>query len=134
MSDSKYERDLVEKLISDGFFARRVAGSGTPDVIAVRDGVPFLIEVKSSKKKKRYLSSSGRHDERSQFFSLILSKKKYKTQTHIFYRYKSRGRGNKWRVYDVPKKKEEIKLDQTEKSIILTWDDCYPYKEWVNNV
>ena len=49
------ERQLVEKLVEEGWVVHRVAGSGMKDsaicdLIAIRDGVPHLIEVKSRKK------------------------------------------------------------------------------------
>jgi Holliday junction resolvase len=52
---SRRERELLEKLNDDGFIAHRIAGSGTNvsavcDLIAVKEGMPFFVEVKSRKK------------------------------------------------------------------------------------
>ena len=49
------EREFLDHLIKDGFVAHRIAGSGKGDdaicdLIAIKDGIPHLIEVKSRKK------------------------------------------------------------------------------------
>ena len=52
---SRRERELLEKLAKEGFLCHRIAGSGKAetaicDIIAIRNGEPHLIEVKSRKK------------------------------------------------------------------------------------
>jgi len=52
---SRRERQLLEKLNKEGFVAHRIAGSGVGvdaicDLIAIKNGVPHFIEVKSRKK------------------------------------------------------------------------------------
>ena len=52
---SRRERELLEKLAKEGFLCHRIAGSGKGDtaicdIIAIKDGVSHLIEVKSRKK------------------------------------------------------------------------------------
>ena len=49
------ERELLNKLAGEGFVVHRIAGSGVGldaicDLIAIKDGIPHLIEVKSRKK------------------------------------------------------------------------------------
>ncbi|MBW2993129.1 Holliday junction resolvase [Candidatus Woesearchaeota archaeon] len=55
------ERELVHKLWSNGWCAHRIAGSGSsrypsPDIIAANGNKKIAIEVKSTKKDKRYFS------------------------------------------------------------------------------
>ena len=52
---SRRERELLEKLSNEGYLCHRIAGSGVGetaicDLIAIKAGVPHLIEVKSRKK------------------------------------------------------------------------------------
>lgn len=52
---SRRERQLLEKLSKDGYLCHRIAGSGVGetaicDIIAIKNGIPHLIEVKSRKK------------------------------------------------------------------------------------
>ena len=52
---SRRERQFLEKLTKEGYLCHRIAGSGVGstaicDIIAIKDGVPHLIEVKSRKK------------------------------------------------------------------------------------
>jgi Holliday junction resolvase len=52
---SRRERQLLEKLSTEGYLCHRIAGSGVGetaicDLIAIKAGVPHLIEVKSRKK------------------------------------------------------------------------------------
>lgn len=52
---SRRERQLLEKLSKEGYLCHRIAGSGVGetaicDIIAIKGGVPHLIEVKSRKK------------------------------------------------------------------------------------
>jgi Holliday junction resolvase len=52
---SRRERQLVEFLNKQGYVCHRVAGSGhmesaTCDLVAIKNGKPFLVEVKSRKK------------------------------------------------------------------------------------
>jgi len=52
---SRRERELLMKMSAEGFLCHRIAGSGVGetaicDIIAIKDGVPHLIEVKSRKK------------------------------------------------------------------------------------
>lgn len=49
------EREFLEKLTKDGFVAHRIAGSGKGedaicDLIAIKEGIPHFVEVKSRKK------------------------------------------------------------------------------------
>ena len=59
---SKYERELFQKFIENGYRAVRVAGSGVMenaecDIIAGKKGVgKYCIEVKSSKKPIKYVT------------------------------------------------------------------------------
>ncbi len=51
---SRRERELLEKLTREGFIVHRVAGSGLGeeavcDLIAIKNGIPHLIECKSRK-------------------------------------------------------------------------------------
>jgi len=52
---SRRERELLEKMSKEGYLCHRIAGSGVGetaicDLIAIKGGVPHLIEVKSRKK------------------------------------------------------------------------------------
>jgi len=52
---SRRERELLMKMSTEGYLCHRIAGSGVGetaicDIIAIKDGVPHLIEVKSRKK------------------------------------------------------------------------------------
>jgi len=52
---SRRERELLEKLAKEGHLCHRIAGSGKGetaicDIIAIKDGIPHLFEVKSRKK------------------------------------------------------------------------------------
>lgn len=131
MSGAGRERELVDILSDDEFYPRRVAGSGNPDVIAARNGKVYYIEVKSSREKKRYLTDSGNHDELNQFFSYILSSKKYNIPFYYFFRYITRERVPKWKVTKLPKSREDIPFDMTNSgNIILKYEDGITYKEW----
>lgn len=64
------ERELLDKLVGEGFVVHRIAGSGRGedaicDLIAVKDGKTHFIEVKS--RKKVYYSN----DHREQLETLI---------------------------------------------------------------
>ena len=64
------ERELLEKLVKDGFVVHRIAGSGKGedaicDLIAVKNGKTYFFEVKS--RKKVYYSK----DHRGQLENLI---------------------------------------------------------------
>ena len=57
---SNYERELQKKLWEMGFVVFRIAGSGSSplpaaDLIAVRNGKPIVIEVKTTRNGKIYL-------------------------------------------------------------------------------
>ena len=59
---SSYERELQKKLWEMGFVVFRIAGSGSSslpaaDLIAVRDGKPIVIEVKTTRNGKIYIDS-----------------------------------------------------------------------------
>lgn len=62
-----YERKLVHKLQSRGFYSVRVAGSGcmhypSPDIIASNGGRLIAFEVKSSQSDRVYLKDSDLSD------------------------------------------------------------------------
>ena len=58
---SSYERELQKKLWEMGFVVFRIAGSGSSplpaaDLIAIRDGKPIVIEVKTTRNGQIYLN------------------------------------------------------------------------------
>lgn len=65
---SRRERELLEKLSKEGFLCHRIAGSGAGDtaicdIIAIKDGIPHLVEVKSRKKIYYPKQHSAQFDE-----------------------------------------------------------------------
>lgn len=76
---SRRERELLEKLVKEGFVVHRVAGSGLGqeaicDLIAVKDGEIWFIECKS--RKKVYYSK----DNQEQLNSLVKAAKSCKAK------------------------------------------------------
>lgn len=76
---SRRERELLDKLAKEGFLCHRIAGSGKGetaicDIIAIRKGVPHLIEVKS--RKRIYYP----RDHRAQLKELIRTARKVRAK------------------------------------------------------
>lgn len=100
---SRRERELLDKLAKDGFLCHRIAGSGRGetaicDIIAIKDGVPHLIEVKS--RKKIYYP----RDHHPQLKELISVAKKVKAKPMLAVKLNYRD----WQMFDlhegIPKK------------------------------
>lgn len=68
-SASQYEREFCEYAESKGFHAERVAGSGLReksvcDVVLIKDGQGYLVEIKSTKDNVYYVSDKPGIKER----------------------------------------------------------------------
>lgn len=135
MSDEKWEREAVSKLTDDGFFARRTAGSADPDIYAVYYKHPIFIEVKSSRKKVRYLSDGKGHSELKQFMDYIDLCANRGVRGYYFFRYITHKHVPKWKVVRIPESPHLIELDKTKSGTVkLTYDDGITYDEWLKVV
>ena len=101
MKASQYEREFCEYAESIGFHAERVAGSGLRkksvcDVVLIRDGQSYLVEVKSTREKTFYVSD--KRDTRERLDELINAAKKSGAIPLLAVRFKSKGRRKTWVV------------------------------------
>jgi len=114
-SGVKYEREFCRYAEEKGYHAERVAGSGklsfsVCDVVLIKDGKPYLVEVKSTNKEIYYISSKPQ--SRRKIIRLIEVAEKYGAVPLIAVWFKRR----KWVV--VKASKDRQKIVREEKSFI----------------
>ena len=101
MRSTQYEREFCEYSEKEGFHAERVAGSGRReksvcDIVLVKDGQGYLVEVKSTKDKTYYVSNIP--NTRARLNELIKVSKKSGAIPLLAVRFKHRGRKKVWVV------------------------------------
>ena len=95
---SRRERELLEKLVKDGFIVHRVAGSGLGqdaicDLVAVKNGKVWFVECKS--RKKVYYSK----DNNEQLESLVRAAKSCKAKPILAVKLNYK----EWQIFDIEK-------------------------------
>lgn len=126
------ENELKERLIEDGWYVVRAAGSFDIDLVAYKDGTFIGIEVKTSHDKVCYLSEAT--DQKQQFLDHIITGQRYGFDIFYAYRYVSYKQYEKWHFYKLPKKISDIDLEETGKSYKLCWERLIPYNDWLEDV
>jgi len=126
------ENELKERLVNEGWYVVRAAGSFDIDLVAYKDNTFIGIEVKSSHDTTCYLSEAT--DEKEQFENHISTSKRYGFDLFYAYRYISYKQFEKWHFYKLPKDKQDVELEQTEKSYKLQWDGLVPYNDWLGDI
>jgi len=114
MRASQYEREFCEYAESRGFHAERVAGSGSRkksvcDVVLIRNGQGYLVEVKSTKDKTYYVSDKP--GTRKRLNELIMVANKSGAIPLLAVRFKNRGKKKSWIV-----KTLSLKLDKVTRN------------------
>jgi Holliday junction resolvase len=110
MKASQYEREFCEYAENERFHAERVAGSGVRkksvcDVVLIKDGQGYLVEVKSTRDKTYYISDKPNTRERLN--ELIEAAKKSGAIALLAVRFKRKGKKKNWVI-----KKLSSKLDK----------------------
>jgi len=118
MRASQYEREFCEYAENEGFHAERVAGSGLRkksvcDVVLVKDGQGYLVEVKSTRDKTYYVSDKP--DTRERLDELVKVAKKSGAIPLLAVRFKHRGKRKTWVVKTLSSKLD--KVSRNEKSL-----------------
>lgn len=126
------ENELKERLIENGWYVVRAAGSFNIDLVAYKDTAFIGVEVKSSRKTTCYLSEAT--DQKEQFENHIATSNGYDFDIFYAYRYISRKQFEKWHFYKLPKSTGDVELEQTEKSYKLLWDEMVPYNDWLEDI
>lgn len=118
-SDTKYERMLRDRLEDEGWYAERVAGSGSKrgdsaDVIAMKDGRVLIFEVKSFKREN--LPLNVRNDNYQ--LDTIQEKSGYETW-YALYEKGSR----EWRVFYADGTDRIGDVDELDRMFKLLWNE-----------
>ena len=118
MKSSQYEREFCECAENKGFHAERVAGSGLRqksvcDVVLIKDGQGYLVEVKSTKDKTYYVSDKP--DTRERLNELIKVANKSGAIPLLAVRFKHRGKKKVWIVKTLSSKLD--KVSRNDKSL-----------------
>lgn len=122
MSGINYEREMKEILTEKGFFVVRIAGSLGGDLLAIYNCYPFIVEVKSSRKDKIYMSNK-RLLEQYEYYKEI--ERTYGIETVYMYRLITGKRiDDKWRVFK--------NLERTpQENPLLTWENGMHLTTWI---
>lgn len=118
MKASRYEREFCEYAENEGFHAERVAGSGLRkksvcDVVLIKDGQGYLVEVKSTRDKTFYVSDKP--DTRERLNELIKVANKSGAIPLVAVRFKHRGKRKIWVVRMLSSKLD--KVSRNDKSL-----------------
>lgn len=118
MKSSQYEREFCEYAENEGFHAERIAGSGSRkksvcDVVLVKEGQGYLVEVKSTKDKTYYVSDKP--DTRERLNELIKVAKNCGAIPLLAVRFKHRGKKKVWVVKILLSKLD--KVSRNDKSL-----------------
>lgn len=111
MKASQYEREFCEYAENRGFHGERVAGSGLRkksvcDVVLIKDGQGYLVEVKSTKDKTYYVSDKP--DTRERLDELIKVANRSGAIPLLAVRFKSRGRKRIWIVKELQPRLDKV--------------------------
>lgn len=111
MKSSKYEVEFCEYAEDKGFHAERIAGSGhrkksVCDVVLIKDGQSYLVEVKSTRGKTYYVSDKP--DTRERLNELVKVAEKSGAIPLLAVRFKSKGRRKTWVVKTPSSKLEKV--------------------------
>lgn len=118
VSSSKYEREFCEYVESMGFHAERVAGSGLRqksvcDVVLIKDGQGYLVEIKSTRDKTYYVSDKPGVKER--LMELINVANKCGALPLLAIRFK--GKKKVWIIKKLPLDMEKWKVSINDESL-----------------
>ncbi|GBC75047.1 hypothetical protein HRbin06_00358 [archaeon HR06] len=116
MRGRNYEREFCDFVITKGYHAERIAGSGLRresvcDAVLIKDGKAYLVEIKSTRDKVYYLSD--KQGVRERIKELIKVSKKCGAIPLLAVRFKGK---NKWVVKRLNYRLK--KVDSRDKSLI----------------
>lgn len=92
-------REIYEMCVDNPFMVVRGAGSLGIDLVVLKEGIGFTLEVKSNKNDKIYIGNSGRLYE--QYVVFREQAEKSQTPTGYAFRRKSGGHGERWSICDI---------------------------------
>ena len=106
-SGYRYEQMFKKELEKNGFLVIRSAGSFFMDLIAVKKGQVFLIEIKSSKSNVHYLNGRCRNQ-----MALLKESEKFGLKSYYAVWFKNKG----WKIVRSDPKIKKIDLSINDKN------------------
>ena len=110
-----YERELSKYARTFGFHGERVAGSGRGrksvcDVVLLKDGHAYLVEVKSTRDNTFYVSNNPKTKPRLQ--KLIKVSEKCGATPILAVRFKHRGKRKTWVIKELREKLTKVNSEE----------------------
>lgn len=115
MTAVRYERELCKDAETLGFHCERVAGSGRGrrsvcDVVLIKDGKGYLVEVKSTRDTTFYVSDKP--DTKRRLRDLIRVSKQCGATPILAVRFKHRGKRRTWVIKELTEKLTKVNSEE----------------------